>query len=90
MGTCTKRVTIKQEYGLHARPATQIVKLASKYNADISLKNVNTQKIADCKSLLTILLLGACVNTTLDIIGNGVDAEKAVTEIATYIDSSEF
>ena len=69
MGTCKKRVTIKQEYGLHARPATQIVKLASKYNADISLKNVNT---------------------TLDIIGNGVDAEKAVTEIATYIDSSEF
>lgn len=75
----TQEITLKNEEGLHARPATEIVKNASKYNCDIKLE-VNGKEY-NAKSVLNIMSAGIKNNTQIKIICDGVDEEKALTEV---------
>ena len=75
----TEDVTLKNEEGLHARPATEIAKNASKYTCDIKL-NVNGKEY-NAKSVLNIMSAGIKNNTQIKIICDGVDEEKALAEI---------
>ncbi|WP_346974941.1 HPr family phosphocarrier protein, partial [Clostridium perfringens] len=52
----TKEVIVKNSTGLHARPATLLVKKASAFKSDISLE-YNGKK-ANVKSLIGVLSLG--------------------------------
>ena len=51
-----QEITLKNEEGLHARPATEIVKKVSKYNCDIKLE-VNGKEF-NAKSVLNIMSAG--------------------------------
>ena len=74
-----QEITLKNEEGLHARPATEIVKNASKYNCDIKLE-VNGKQY-NAKSVLNIMSAGIKNNTQIKIICDGVDEEKALAEV---------
>lgn len=72
-------VVLKSEEGLHARPATEIVKSASKYNCDIKF---DVQGIEyNAKSVLNIMSAGIRKNTTIKIICDGTDEKQALDEI---------
>ena len=75
----TQEVTLKNQEGLHARPATEIAKNASKYTCDIKF-NVNGKEY-NAKSVLNIMSAGIKNNTQIKIICDGVDEEKALAEI---------
>ena len=75
----TEDVTLKNEEGLHARPATEIAKNASKYTCDIKL-NVNGKEY-NAKSVLNIMSAGIKNNTQIKIICDGVDEEQALTDV---------
>ena len=75
----TQEITLKNQEGLHARPATEIAKNASKYNCDIKLE-VNGKEF-NAKSVLNIMSAGIKNNTQIKIICDGVDEEKALVEI---------
>ena len=49
--TFEKTIIINNDFGLHARPASDIVKIAKSFDSDISL--YDQDKIADCKSVLS-------------------------------------
>ena len=49
----TEKITLKNETGLHARPASEIVKIASKYQSTISL--IANGKTINAKSILNIM-----------------------------------
>ncbi|MEN9343654.1 MAG: Phosphocarrier protein HPr [Chlamydiota bacterium] len=77
-------VTVKNPFGLHARPATAIAKL---------LQNTSSQVFFTCgketvnaKSVLCILMLGACQHTEIEVTVEGEDAEKIMGEIAGAFD----
>ena len=72
-------ITLKNEEGLHARPATEIAKNASKYNCDIKL-DVNGKEY-NAKSVLNIMSAGIKNNTQIKIICDGVDEKQALTEM---------
>lgn len=72
-------VIIENETGLHARPATEISKVAMKYKCDVNF-NVNGKTI-NAKSPLMIMAAGIKSKTELEILCNGEDEEQAIDEL---------
>ena len=75
----TQDIILKNEEGLHARPATEIAKSASKYSCDIELEVRGTEYNA--KSVIHIMSAGIKNNTQIKIICDGVDEGQALAEI---------
>ena len=67
---------IKDELGVHARPAGILVKKASEYDSGITIKKGDKQ--ADAKRLFALMSLGIKCGDKVTIICEGVDEEKAV------------
>lgn len=74
-----KSVVIENETGLHARPATEISKIAIKYPCDVNLI-VNGKKV-NAKSPLMIMAAGIKMKTELEILCDGEEEEKALEEL---------
>jgi phosphocarrier protein HPr len=83
----TKEVVVKNSTGLHARPATLLVKKASSFKSDVSIE-FNGRK-ANVKSLIGVLSLGVTKNSTVKVIASGDDESLAVEEVVKLIDSLE-
>lgn len=81
-----RSLKVTNKYGLHSRPASQIVKIAQKFNSESFLYKIDGSNIkADCKSVMSILLLGATMGTNLILECSGNDAINASNEISNYI-----
>ncbi len=78
-------LVIQNKTGLHARPAKVLVNLAKKFKSDISLQHKG--KRANAKSMVSVLTLGAVNGSDIIVQANGVDEEKAITEIEAAIRS---
>ncbi|MBC2582857.1 HPr family phosphocarrier protein [Clostridium sp. DJ247] len=83
----SKEVTVKSATGLHARPATLLVKKASSFKSDITVE-FNGKK-ANVKSLIGVLSLGVTKNATIKVTASGDDEALAVEEIVKLVDSIE-
>lgn len=81
----SKEVLVKSETGLHARPATLLVKKASQFKADVNIE-YNGKK-ANVKSLIGVLSLGVSKGAVLKVIISGLDEELALDEICKLIES---
>lgn len=75
--------TIKEELGLHARPAGLVMKLAKNYSSSIILRT-EKNKSADMKKL--IALMGLCVKQgdTVTVTIEGEDEEAAWNEMNDF------
>lgn len=65
-------VTVLDDFGLHARPAANLARLAQNFEAEISL--CAGSQSADAKSILDILSLAAARDTELKLTCRGRDA----------------
>lgn len=74
-----KELILKNEEGLHARPATEIAKNAENYSCDIKFEVRGTQYNA--KSVLNIMSAGIKRNTQIKIICDGEDEKQALEKI---------
>ena len=83
----SKNVTIQNNVGLHARPATFFIQKANEYKSSVWIEK--DEKRVNAKSLLGVLSLGVTKGTNITIIADGVDEEKAVGELVSLI-SSDF
>ena len=70
--------TIKDENGIHARPAGHIVSTAKKFAAQIRVIFPEGGKSADAKKLFEVMGLGVKQGDTIQIEAEGQDAEKAL------------
>jgi len=75
----TQEITLKNEEGLHARPATEIAKSANQYSCEIKFDVQG--KEYNAKSVLNIMSAGIKNNTQIKIICDGVDEEQALANI---------
>ncbi|GAB4270350.1 MAG: HPr family phosphocarrier protein [Candidatus Rifleibacteriota bacterium] len=80
-----KEVKIKNKLGLHARPASLLVKLASKFESEIQLAKEDTE--INAKSILGVMMLAAGPGQSITISAEGPDAEEAVDAIASLVES---
>lgn len=68
---------------LHARPAATFVKTAMRFRARLTV-GVN-DKVADAKSILAVLALGATGGTVLKLKAEGEDAPAALDALASCV-----
>jgi phosphocarrier protein HPr len=81
-----KVAVIRNKYGLHARPATQFVELASHYNCDVVLLKDGVE--VNGKSIMGLMMLGAEMGTQLTLRCFGAeDAPECVDSLVALIDS---
>lgn len=80
-----RTVTLKNRYGLHARPATLIAQTAKPFECEISVEKDGT--IVDAKSIFGMLTLAAESGARLTLRARGEDAESAVDKLAEVIES---
>lgn len=81
-----EKVQLKNETGLHARPASMFVKEASKYSSDIIM--IKDGKQFNGKSIMGILSMGVQKGDTITIQAQGEDERKAVENLKILIDSN--
>ena len=79
----TKDFIIKNELGLHLRPAGLLVKTANKYEADITVEKDGVQ--VDGKSIIGITTLNVTKNSKITIKACGNDADQALEELERLI-----
>jgi len=78
-----KEITIINKYGLHARPAMQVVQLAQKYASNIEVAK-DALKV-DAKSIMSVMRLAATKGTKLKISADGEDAQQAIDALTQLI-----
>jgi phosphocarrier protein HPr len=66
---------ILDQHGMHARPATALLKLARRFRSDISLKK--NEKTIQMKSMLNILALALKYGETVSVLIEGEDETEA-------------
>lgn len=78
-----KKVIVKNETGLHARPAGLIVREASKFKSTIAL--IKDSKEYNAKSIMSVMSMGAGMGEEIIVRANGEDENDALGKIADII-----
>jgi phosphocarrier protein len=79
------RFEIINNLGLHARAATKLVQLASRFACDIEISREG--QTANAKSVMGVLLLCGAKGTVVDVTARGASAEEAIRAIGSLIAS---
>lgn len=82
-----KEVTINNQVGLHARPATFFIQKANEFKSSIWVEK--DERRVNAKSLLGVLSLGIVKGTTVSLIADGADEQAAVDQLVELV-SSDF
>ena len=69
----SRKVTIQNRTGLHARPASDFIACASKFKSKITIKRVGEEDDANAKSIVMLLSLGLGQGTEVEITAKGED-----------------
>jgi phosphocarrier protein HPr len=86
MPTVTRETIIRNQLGLHARPAMSFVDLANKFESDIRVDAIEGKASADGKSVMQMLVLGGVEGTKLKLTATGKDAEVAMDRLIKLIE----
>ena len=78
----TARITIRWPRGLHMREAGRLVQLAQRFRSEIRLR-LGT-RIADPRSILSLMILSANLGADLDIEAAGNDEREAVKAVEEF------
>ena len=79
----TQEVTMNNEVGLHARPATYFIQKANEFKSGIWVEK--EERRVNAKSLLGVLSLGIVKGTTITLIADGPDAKEAVEALVQLV-----
>ncbi len=79
-----KTLKIQNKLGLHARAATKLVQLATKFPCDFTVTKDGHE--VNGKSIMGVLMLVASQGSTVTLKAKGDKAQEAVTAIAALID----
>lgn len=78
--------TIKDELGVHARPAGLLVKLAKTYASKVTIEKDG--KTCDMRKLMAVMGLGIKQGETITVTVEGEDETVAAEEIAAFLNEN--
>jgi phosphocarrier protein HPr len=76
-------VEILNERGLHARASAKFVKLASEFDAEVTVSR--DEQSVDARSIMGLMMLAAGPGSSIDITAEGPDAKAAVDALAELV-----
>jgi multiphosphoryl transfer protein len=80
-------LTLKNEAGLHARPAARFAQKAASYDADVRVRNLTNGKgPVSARSLLSVIALGAVKGSQIGISASGREAASALQALSELIE----
>ncbi|MBF0405926.1 MAG: HPr family phosphocarrier protein [Candidatus Riflebacteria bacterium] len=79
-----KDVEIKNKFGLHARPASLLVKLAGNFECDVQI--VKDDMEVNAKSILGVMMLAAGPGNVITVVTDGSDEEEAIQAVTSLIE----
>ena len=82
----TQEVTVNNEVGLHARPATYFIQKANEFKSGIWVEK--EERRVNAKSLLGVLSLGIVKGTKITLIADGSDEEDAVKALVELVEDN--
>lgn len=80
-----REVTITNNSGLHARPATFFIQKANTYRSSVWV--VKDDRKVSAKSLLGVLSIGIAKGMTITLLADGDDEEAAINGLVELIES---
>ena len=81
-----RTVTVNNQVGLHARPATFFIQKANEFKSSIWIEK--DERRINAKSLLGVLSLGIIKGMSMDIAADGPDEQEAVEALEELINSN--
>jgi phosphocarrier protein len=78
-----RSVQIVNKLGIHARPAAEIVKCASKFKSNITI--IRDDLEVNGKSIMGVMMLAAECGSSILIRAEGVDEQGAIDALAAVI-----
>ena len=82
----TQEITVQNEVGLHARPATYFIQKANEFKSSIWVEK--EERRVNAKSLLGVLSLGIVKGTNISLIADGSDEKEAVDALVSLIQNN--
>lgn len=81
----TRELVIMNKLGIHARPASMFVRVASRFHADVYVEKDG--ETVNGKSIMNLMMLAAGPGSRIRIHAEGADAAQAVAEIERLVKS---
>ena len=75
-----REIAVTNKLGIHARPASLIVKAAQQFSSTITI--IKDDVVADAKSIMNVMMLVAAKDTKILLKVDGPDEQKAFDTIA--------
>jgi len=82
----SKEITIQNQVGLHARPATFFIQKANEFKSLITI--AKDERKVNAKSLLGVLSLGITKGTSVTVSAEGSDEQEAVDALEALVMSN--
>ena len=82
----SKEVTVTNQVGLYARPATFFIQKANEFKSGIWVEKEDRR--VNAKSLLGVLSLGIVKGTTITLIADGADEKEAVGALVELVNDN--
>lgn len=80
-----KSVIVKNETGLHARPAAALVQFVKGIEGDVEL--VKEGKVANAKSIFNVMALGISKDTEILVRVTGDNEEEDLDKVVEFIEN---
>lgn len=79
---------IKDEVGIHARPASELVKEAKKYSSTITITITKGDKSAVATKLMAVMSLGVKCGEEITVTVEGEDEDTAVEKMKDFMEAN--
>ena len=81
----TEKITLKNETGLHARPAASLVQFVKNFEGDVEL--IKDGKTANAKSIFNVMALGISKGTEITVRISGENEQENLDKLIEFIEN---
>ncbi len=81
----TKQLTVLNKLGIHARPAAQFVRAASRFQSDVTVER--DDETVDGKSIMGLMMLAVGCGAVITVTVEGPDEAEAMAAIEELVTS---
>ncbi|MBB5852431.1 dihydroxyacetone kinase phosphoryl donor subunit DhaM [Amycolatopsis umgeniensis] len=85
-GESSVELTLRNDVGLHARPAAVLVRSIAGLDAEVTVRL--GEETADANSVLALMALGARQGDRIEVRAKGAQAEEALTKVKDLVDQN--
>ena len=76
-------VTLVNKRGLHARASAKFVETVARFQSEVTVKKDDNE--VSGRSIMGLMMLGASVGTTIELVAAGSDADEAIAALSRLV-----